>query len=56
MSEKTFTIVEWIATGVESIGIGVTLAIGGKYAPEVMIAIPIIKEAVIKVIKLFVKK
>ena len=56
MSEKTYTVVEWIATGAEAIGIGITLAIDGKYATPITLAIPIAKQAVCSICKLFVKK
>lgn len=56
MKPKTYTVVEWIATGLEAIGIGVTLAIGGAYEVPICAAIPIAKQAVCSICKLFVKE
>lgn len=56
MKPKTYTVVEWFATGLEAIGIGITLAIGGKYQLEVCAALPIAKQAVCSICKLFVKE
>lgn len=56
MKEKTYTVIEWIASGVEAIGIGVTIAIGGEYTVPICAAIPIAKQAVCSICKLFVKE
>lgn len=56
MKEKTYTVIEWIATGVEAIGIGITVAIGGKYQLEICAAFPIAKQAICQICKLFVKE
>lgn len=55
MSPKTYTAIEWIATGVESIAIGLTGLFGGQYAVAICSAIPLVKECVCSVCKLFVK-
>lgn len=56
MSQKTYTVIEWIATGVEAIGIGITIAIGGKLTVPITAAIPIAKQAICSICKLFVKQ
>lgn len=56
MSNKTYTVIEWIATGVEAIGIGITIAIGGPYVKPICAAFPIAKQAVCSICKLFVKE
>lgn len=56
MTPKTYTIIEWIATGIEAIGIGITYAIGGAYTAPIIAAFPIAKQAVCSICKLFVKE
>lgn len=56
MKPKTYTVIEWIATGVEAIGIGITIAIGGEYVTPICAAFPIAKQAICSICKLFVKE
>lgn len=56
MKPKTYTVIEWIATGLEAIGIGITIAIGGKCVVPITAAFPIAKQAVCSICKLFVEE
>ena len=56
MTPKTYTVIEWIASGVEAIGIGITIAIGGAYVVPISAAFPIAKQAICSICKLFVKE
>lgn len=56
MSQKTMTVIKWIATGVEAIGIGITIAIGGPYEIPICAAIPIARQAIVSICELFVRK
>ena len=56
MTPKTYTIIEWFATGAEAMGIGLTLLIGGPYIAPICAGIPIAKQAICSICKLFVKE
>lgn len=55
MSKKTYNLIEYIATGIEAIGIGIVVYIGANWSTPTAIAIPIAKEAICSICKLFVK-